>query len=458
MNIRAKLTATFFCIVIVVLTAICVSIYFFSADYRKEDFYRRLKNRATNTAKVLTQVKEVDAQLLRKIEQNNPASLLNQYIVIFNYKDIPLYSSEDNTILPIDSALLNRIRLNNEIRYRYNNFEVLGFLFTDKYDRFTVIAAATDIYGLDALHNLRNILIVTFCINIVFVSLLGWFYAGKVLAPISRIVNDVSNITAVNLNRRLDEGNKKDELGKLAQTFNHMLERLQGSFSSQKNFIANASHEIKTPITVMTGQIEVALLMEREKEYYLSVLRKVLGGLNGLNTLSTQLLLLAQTASDQQEKNFTNMRIDDILWDTKEELSKAFPQYVIDIHFNLQLKHESLIIHGDEQLVKVAILNLMDNGCKFSNDNRVTVSLNTEEFGSITLKFANTGKEIEPEDIDRIFDPFFRSKNKKNAMGFGIGLSLVNQIINLHDGKVSVESTQQRTEFTVSFPIRRIDS
>jgi sensor histidine kinase regulating citrate/malate metabolism len=93
MNIRAKLTLLFFTIVIVVLGAIAFSVYFFSADYREEDFYRRLKNRASNTAKVLVEIEEVNADLLRRLERNNPASLPNQYIVIYNYKNDELYSS-----------------------------------------------------------------------------------------------------------------------------------------------------------------------------------------------------------------------------------------------------------------------------------------------------------------------------------------------------------------------------
>jgi signal transduction histidine kinase len=458
MNIRTKLTASFFTIVIIVLTMISVSIYFFSSNYRKVDFYRRLKNRAMNTAKVLMEVKEVNAELLRRMERNNPASLPNQFIIIYNYKNEELYSSEGIKPIKIDTALLNRIRLDSEVSYKEGSFEILGFLFTGKNDRFTVVAAATDVYGLDALRNLRNVLLVTFGISVVIVSFLGWIYAGRVLSPISRIVNEVGSITEANLNRRLDEGNQKDELNKLAGTFNQMLERLQGAFTSQKSFIANASHEIKTPITVMSGEIEVALLHDRDKGYYIKVMKSVLGGLKGLNTLSSQLLLLAQTSTDEPDRNFTLIRIDDILWEMKEELLKAHPDYKVDILFDLDLKHESLLINGDEQLVKVAVLNLLDNGCKYSDASHVVVNLNSKISGYIGIDFINSGPGIAPQNIERIFAPFYRGSNK-TIKGFGIGLSLVNRIVKLHDGKVAVESTQQQqTRFTITFPIRRQDA
>ncbi|SHH24133.1 Signal transduction histidine kinase [Chryseolinea serpens] len=454
MNIRAKLTVIFFSIVIIVLTIICVSVYFLSANYRQEDFYRRLKNRAINTAKILTEVEEVDANLLRRMERNNPASLPNQYIILYNQKNEVLYSSDGSNVIAVDQALLNTIRQQQEVRYTYKNFEALGFLFADPHDRFTVVAAATDVYGLDALRNLRNILIVTFCVSMVFVSILGWFFAGKVLSPISKIVEQVSNITEENLNRRLDEGDRTDELSKLAHTFNRMLERLQSAFASQKNFIANASHEIKTPITVMAGEIEVALLQDRDNDYYIKILGSVLGGLKGLNRLSTQLLLLAQTSTDQPDKNFAPLRIDDVLWEIKDELIKAFPTYRIDIHFDLALNHESLLMEGDEQLVKVVVLNLMDNGCKYSDDHQVVITLDTKQPGFIALHFRNTGEGIDAENVHRIFDPFFRGKRHRQNKGFGIGLSLVRQIVRLHGGDIRLESVpQQQTLFSVSFPV-----
>lgn len=456
MNIRAKLTLTFFSLVIVVLTIISVSIYFFSSNYREQDFYRRLKNRAINTARVLMEVEEVNAELLRRMERNNPASLPNQFILIYNYKNDILYSSESAELIPVDSALLTRIRLRNETKFQHKNYEVLGFLFADSYDRFTIIAAATDVYGLDALYNLRNVLIVTFCVSVVIVSILGWFYAGKVLSPISRIVDRVSKITEANLSQRLDEGNKTDELSRLSQTFNRMLERLQSAFISQKNFIANASHEIKTPITVMAGEIEVALLHEREKQYYTDTLRSVLSGLRNMNKLSTQLLLLAQTSADEPDKNFSLIRIDDILWELQDELLKAHPNYRIDINFDINLDYDSLVLNADEQLIKVALLNLMDNACKYSDDNRVIVALSLKSRDHISLAFINTGPGIEPAISDKIFNPFVRGKSSKKVKGFGIGLSLVTRIISLHDGELNVESTpQQLTKFTVTLPLHR---
>jgi signal transduction histidine kinase len=453
MNIRTKLTAIFFSIVIVVLTAITLSIYYFSANYRETDFYRRLRNRAVNTAKILVEVEEVNAELLRRMESNNPASLPNQYIVIYNYKNEVLYRSAGTDIIQADTTLLNNIRLQEEVRFRLQDYELLGFLYTEGYERYTVIAGATDVYGRDALNNLRNVLATTFGISMIFVSILGWFFAGKVLRPISRIVSDVDKITAVNLSQRLDEGGKKDELGKLAATFNKMLERLQAAFSAQRNFIANASHEIKTPITVMKAEVEVTLLQDREKLQYVQVLKSVVGGLQGLNKLSTQLLLLAQTSAEESAANFLTIRIDDILWEMKEELLRAFPGYVIEIDFDLKVNDKLLQIYGDEQLIRAAILNLMDNACKYSDNNKVIIELDTGHNNSIIIRFINNGPGIEADSLARIFEPFYRGPAGKKVRGFGIGLSLVSRIVKIHGGSITVDSLPfQKTTFTIELP------
>ncbi len=452
MNIRTKLTVIFFVLVIIVVSVISISIYYFSSQYRAQDFYRRLKNRAINTAKLLTQFEEVNATLLQRMERENPASLPSQYVVIYNNLNEILYSSEKVSAVPVDDILLKRIENENEVYFERDDYAVLGFLFEAKGSRFKIIASAIDINGRDALINLRDILLAIFSISVIIVSILGWVFSGRVLSPILRIVNEVDTITAANLELRLNEGNRRDELSKLAQTFNKMLSRLQRAFFAQKNFIANASHEIKTPITVITGEIEVALLQRRTVDYYINLLKSVLVGVKGMNKLSTQLLLLAQTSSDNPEKQFSAIRIDDILWSVKDELSKAHSEYTVDIEFDMAISDQTLSTIGDAELLKVVILNLMENGCKYSDDNKVSVVLASGK-DEITIRFINKGVGIPSNDLDKIFEPFYRGKPSKKVKGFGIGLPLAKRIMELHKGKILVSSGQNdSTTFTMVLP------
>ena len=198
--------------------------------------------------------------LLMKIESNNPLSLPNEKIIIYDYNDNVVYNTDNDQLLTISSELLAEVRLKEEVRLKQKSYEIVGLFYTGKFDRYVVFAAATDIYGLGKLKRLRVILIIVFIISLFIVYISGKIFVSRALTPISNIMKQVSAIGVSNLDARISEGNGKDELSQLAQTFNNMLERLETAFKTQKYFIANASHELRTPLTVITGHLEVILM------------------------------------------------------------------------------------------------------------------------------------------------------------------------------------------------------
>lgn len=453
MNIRTKLTLRFILITALILLIGLFFIYLFSADYRQEEFYNRLKNKANNTAKLLIEVEEVDVNLLRRLEQDNPVSLPNEKITIYNFQDSVLFTTDEKKTILIKKDLLNQIRLKDEVRYRQKEYEVLGFLFKGPYDRFVVVTAATDIYGFRKLQNLVWILVTVFAFSIVVISVMGWFYSGEALNPISTVVKRVDEISITSLNLRVDEGNGKDEIAKLAKTFNNMLSRLETSFIVQKNFIANASHELRTPLTAITGQIEVTLLSIRPSEEYLDVLNSILEDIRNLNGLSNDLLILAQTSSEDRIKKMFPLRIDELIWQVKDDLTKHHPSFFITIDLDENLDDESkLTIQGDEQLIKTALSNIIENACKYSTDHAAFVFIQPAGSG-LNIIFKDNGIGIPEGDLDNIFEPFFRGGNTKNIKGHGIGLSMVSGIIKLHKGTIQlVSKLNSGTSVTIHFP------
>lgn len=453
MNVRTKLTLRFIFITSVIFLLASVLIYLFSADYRRKDFYSRLNNKAVNTAKLLIEVDEVDATLLRRIEQDNPVSLPKEKIIIYNYRDTVLFSTDESGEIQVTPDLLDQIRLDDEVRFKQGRYEVLGFLFKGQYDRFVVIAAATDIYGFKRLRNLVYILLVVFAFSILVVSISGWIYAGRALQPIARIVNSVAEISAASLDRRLDEGNGKDEISLLAQTFNSMIARLETSFMTQKNFISNASHELRTPLTSLTGHLEVALLSTRSPLEYRKVIQSALEDIRDLNNLSNRLLLLAQTSSEEKQRSLVNIRVDDLLWQLKDDVSKRNAGFQIHIQLDEAIDDESaLTIKGDEQLMRTALLNVLENGCKYSPDRTTKVQLGTKD-RKLIVSFTDRGIGILPEDLPNIFQPFYRGSNTKNVQGHGIGLSMVKGIIKIHSGSIHIESRPgEGTTVSITLP------
>ena len=158
---------------------------------------------------------------------------------------------------------------------------------------------------------------------------MGWFFSGRALKPISDVVKKVEDISITSLNLRVFEGNGTDEIGRLANTFNKMLERLETSFAMQKTFIANASHELRTPLTSINGQLEVLMMKDRSTMEYKSALGSVLDDIRSLIDLSNRLLLIARTSGEGPVNINKKLRIDEILWQAQEEI----------LRFNKRLSH-----------------------------------------------------------------------------------------------------------------------
>ena len=456
MEIRKKLAYQFIGIVAFILLFSLLAIYFSFSQSRREEFYDRLGSKAKLVAQMLIDIDEIDSELLRKIERNNPLSLPNEKIIIFNFENEKIYSTDSTNILTFSEHRIEQVRLQEEVRFRQNNYEIFGQFYTGEFDRIVVFAAATDIFGINKLKRLRIIMLIVFISSLVIVFIAGRMFAIRALEPISKMVNQVNGIEAANLNERLDKGNEKDEIAHLAQTFNKMLERLESAFLVQKNFIANASHELRTPLTVITGQLEVVLMKARSNDEYKNTLMLVLSEIKNLNLLSNKLLLLAQTSTKSNDSNFVPVRIDDVLWKSQKEVLTRNKNYSIEIIFEDGIDDESkLSVFGNELLLKTALTNLMDNACKYSESHFAEVRLDAQN-SNLTISFIDRGIGISNEELELIFLPFFRSKNAIHIDGHGIGLSLVEKIIAQHKGKIQVSSEVGKgSVFKLIFPVIR---
>ncbi len=453
LKIKTRLTLQFTLIVAFILIVFSLSIYYLSSSYRESEFYERLENKALTTARILVNVKAVDYNLLKIIDKNTANLMFNERVAVFDYKNRIIYKSMDNDSIHINKEQLGTIRLNNKLRYKIGENEVLGLLYKNKNNWFVVVVSALDKYGLSKLSYLKFLLIITFLLSILFTILIGRVFAKQALEPMSDVVKQVDKINAASLNMRVKEGNGTDEIAQLAITFNKMLERLEWSFEMQRSFVSNASHELRTPLTSITGQIEVSLLKEREKEDYVRVLESVLEDIKNLNGLSNGLLDLAKVSSDISELSLKNLRIDELVWEARGELLKLKKEYTVLIQFkNVNDDEKKLMVFGNDYLLKTAISNMMDNGCKYSPQNTIEVFISAGE-KYVAVEFVDKGIGIDNEDVEKIFQPFYRAKNVKNIHGNGLGLSLTEKIIKIHGGEITLTSELNKgTKVVIRIP------
>jgi len=416
------------------------AIYTFSADFRRDDFTNLLISRAVSIAKLVLDSYEYNPNRTLRTGTEYPFKLHNEKFIILNYNNDTLYISDRYWKLKELNSIIGQVKSDKEVFFRQNEYDVVGTSHETGFYKFVVIGAAIDKDGHLHLQKLRIILIAVSIVSLILFSIAGWFYSGRALKPISDVVEKVEEISITSLHLRVPEGNGTDEIGKLARTFNNMLERLETSFTMQKSFISNASHELRTPLTSINGQLEVLMMKDRTTEEYKSALASVLDDIKLLIDLSNRLLLIARTSAEGPSKYSSNIRVDEILWQSQEEIKKFNPGYHINILPDDSVADsERMIVKGDEYLLKVAVSNLMENGCKYSSDNSVSVRFGCPD-KMIELVFEDKGIGISEEDLNKIFEPFYRGANAISFSGHGIGLSLVNQIIKNHNGTITISS------------------
>ena len=429
------------------------AIYYFSADFRRDDFYNTLRSRAVSTAKLVLDSYEYNPNRVLRAGSEFPARLSDEKFIILNHNNDTLYISDKYWELKELNTITGIVRADREVFLKQDAYRVMGTPHTTGLYRFVVIGAAIDKDGNLHLKKLRTILIAVCFISLILFSIAGWFYSGRALKPISDVINKVEEISITSLHLRVPEGNGTDEIGKLAKTFNRMLERLETSFAMQKNFIANASHELRTPLTSINGQLEVLMMKDRTTDEYKSSLGSVLEDIKSLIDLSNRLLLIASTSAEGPANYSNKVRIDEILWQSQEEIKKFNPGYHINILPDESIADsDQVIVKGDEYLLKVAVSNIMENACKYSADQTVNVRFGYHD-KSMELVFEDKGIGISEEDIKKVTEPFYRGANAIPYSGTGIGLSLVNQIINNHNGTVEITSQIGKgTKVTLMLP------
>jgi signal transduction histidine kinase len=376
-----------------------------------------------------------------EIDSYNPDKLYNEKILIFNSFDNLVYTTDFNQEIEGSPKILEKIRSGDKVFYKQAQFEIIGTLYPVKNDKFIIIVAATDKDGHLYLEKLQIILFLVCLISLLLFFAAGWIFSGRALKPISDVINKVNNITITSLNLRVNEGNGKDEIGRLAKTFNRMLERLEASFALQKDFIANASHELRTPLTSINGHLDVLLMKDRSPDEYKSAVQSVHDDIKALIDLSNRLLMIARTSAEGPENLSKKIRIDEIIWQAREDLLRFKKDYQIHISLNDSLTDcEQMVVVGDENLLKVAVSNLMDNACKYSVDHSVNVTLHHID-KHVKILFEDRGIGISEKDLEKVFEPFYRGGNAlAHAAGSGIGLPLVNQIIRNYNGKIEIQS------------------
>ncbi|MGV3539366.1 MAG: ATP-binding protein [Rufibacter sp.] len=453
MKIKTKLTLQFTAIFTGILLMFCISVYYFSSLYRKNDFYGRILNRAYATAHYVLDADTVSQQQHALDQRLYFQMLPHEVVRVFDQNDQLIFKEGEENV-PFEPSLLRQIRAVGEVRMIKGNRQFVGIRYLHRGVIYLVIASSIDSYNLMKLQHLRTLLITGFVASLLIVVLCGMAFSRAALRPFLKVVSEVEKIKASDLHRRLTQADGADEVAQLAKTFNNLLERIEIAFESQRTFVYSASHELRTPLTAMIGELEVALLNKRQAEEYERVLRSILDDAKLLTQLSNGLLQMVQASTDSSKIQMADLRMDELVWQACAEAQKRQPHMHLDVQFlNMPEEEREVMVHGNEALLQIAMVNVLENAVKFSSQNPSIAATIEVRKRDLVFRVRDRGIGMTPEDVRKVFVPFFRAENVREISGHGIGLPLAEKIVKLHKGTIEVNSElNQGTEVAIALP------
>lgn len=282
----------------------------------------------------------------------------------------------------------------------------------------------------------------------IFAATGSYLLVTRTLRPIDRMTHTARAISSGDLSARLNLSKTDDEVGRLAATFDDMLDRLEASFERERRFLADASHELRTPITAMQAILGVMREQRRTPEDYERAMDDLADVNERMRALVERLLQASRTESPVQMLK-ERVNLSELLNDLGETMQPIAQQRGLALSTQCA---PGLYVLGDIDALLRLFINLIDNALKYTDAGFVRVTAQTRQ-GLAQVEVSDSGRGIAPEDLPHIFDRFYRADPSRSATGFGLGLTIVQDIARRHNGKVSVTSEIGRgTTFAVALP------
>ncbi len=316
------------------------------------------------------------------------------------------------------------------------------------------VAAAAPMAGVEsALESLRMFFLFSVPAVLLLAGLAAWLIARAAFSPVSAMITTARNISADNLSARLDLPPAVDEIRLLGETLNGMMDRIEKAFRAQRQFVADASHEMRTPLTVIRSELE--FLGKHSRSHARSEeIDRIVAEVDRLVKMGGNLLLLSRLDAAPASLERTLLRIDELIVECVRDLHPLFRGKGVALRVHIA---EALEVRGDREGMKRMLLNLLENSLKYTKrGGRVHLSLACEKGAAlpVTVTVHDTGCGIAPADLPHIFGRFYRSgETRGDGGGSGLGLAIVDHIVKLHGGMIAVQSEPGKwTTFVIHLP------
>ena len=428
--------------VAVLLAGVLTAVLLVQSGYTQREFRQRLRDRAQITSYIYLEKDEMRASAFRAFEKKYLQSLNNEILQVYDAGGRVRFVEADERVR-LSQTVLARIVSNKEYFFALGQRQAVGIFYRDNQGEYVIVAAAENVSGQRRMRYLASIMGLIFVGSLLIIYLAGRVFAGRALAPIAAMNDQVDRITARDLHLRVDEGqlraSERDDLTRLARTFNRLLARLEASFTGQRTFVSNASHELRTPLTASIGELQVLLTRERSLEAYREGAASVLAELQQLKSLINSLLDMAQADGPRRSQR----RCDSTSCCgrcAKPWLPAAAQPGARGAGHLARRPGRAGNTRPPGALLARAFGNLVDNALKYSApDQAVSISLSCRH-GACRVLVRDAGPGIAAADLPHVFQPFFRAAAVRGIGGHGVGLPLARRIVELHGGTLTLRS------------------
>ena len=438
MKIQHKLTLNSSLVFGLVFTIASILIYLNFIRSAERIFFEDLARTASLTAMFYLEQDELSTNDYIRIEKKFLTASSDQEIRLYD-KSGKIHYGEADPDTNITSKILKTIRAKNQYSFKVGNDFYYAIYYRDNQGSFSIIIKAKNPVLEAQEQELIRILLVSLVIGVLVIIVLSYSLSRVAYSPVRQIIEQVKTIDMTGQKHTLTYHKTKDELEDLFKEFNWMLEKVYQNIQIQKNFISHASHELKSPLASIVGNLEVLLQKDREVQEYKMVNQNVLADAERLEKILQNLLVLAGLNQNSDEKT-RNERIDEILWEVLDILATEYPDTKINLHWDLpEDDTEFLVFRCVSTQIYIALYNLVENAAKFSSGKPVNVIFENHG-GHLHIAIADQGIGISPGDLNHINEPFYRGVNAAGTKGSGLGISIAWKILEIHGIKVEIDS------------------
>ncbi len=419
----------------VVFVVISLLIYVLYAENAEKAIYKNLARTAYIAALFHLEEDELNAKEFEKVRVQFDEIVPETSYQIYNDSNRIVFGNKDKAIT---LSILQKIRTEKHLDFATTTGFCYGIFYEDNQGDFIIVTKESKTFLHEQLISLLWILVSALVIGLIAVIFLSRWLSRVAYKPISNIIEQVNNFSLDNPKEKIESPNTKDELQELTETFNSLLERISETFVIQKNFVSYVSHEFKTPLASMQGNIEVFSLKDRTPEEYDDLSKKLILQIRQLEEILSTLIVI----SDLRRKADVScsVRVDELVWEIIDKISRSNLNCKIDVRMDILPQDEAILtIQRERMPLLMALFNIVENAVKYSRDKVVNINI-YESGGHLCLSVKDQGIGIPPEELKDISKPFYRANNTDHIQGKGIGLSIALRVLENNDIKYQIES------------------